>query len=688
MRSFLLSVLIFLTIGNPLFAASVVQNEQAKAELHVDAAELKAGEPFWAAVELTMPEHWHVYWQNPGDSGMESRLEWTLPQGMTAGPIHWQPPTRIEYSGLFNYGYEGKTAMLVPVTLLENWDGKTFTLAVKADWLICKDICIPESATLDMQVMPGEVSPVIAEYAKTLPGIWPEDAKYLIEGEKVKITVPLEKSGVRDLDQVWWFPIEDGIITNNSEQLWRVDGYNLTITADRGSLAAKPLFPGLLKITSADGVAKHWHVKAHGDESVAALPAPASAKPVAADTPSLSEPITSVTLLSALLSAFLGGLILNIMPCVLPILSLKALSLAKKADKDPAAVRVMGLAYTGGVLACFAAVAGVLIALQQGGAAIGWGFQLQSPIFVTSLIYVLFLVGLNLSGVFELPVLFGSAGGSVTSRDDTRGAFFTGVLATVVATPCTAPFMATALGFALGQPPFISLLIFLSLGLGLASPFLLISFVPALHKALPKPGSWMLRFKQFLAFPIYATAAWLLWVLVQQSGPMGLALALAGLCLIAFGAWLLPLLSRGALLVGAMALVLLIGITIREQSFDARVISNELSKGQELFSMQRLNALRAQGTPIFVDATAAWCITCKVNERVALQSETVKAAFAERGIVMLVADWTNRDAEITEYLKSFGRSGVPIYVYYPPRGEPKLLPQILTPEIVVEALGS
>ncbi len=665
-------------------AASVVENEQVTAELFADGADLAAGTPFWAAVELRMPPKWHVYWQNPGDSGMETMLDWQLPAGFEAGPIHWPPPERIEYSGLFNYGYEGKTGLMVPITTADDWDGAPFDIAVKADWLVCKEICIPESARLDLTVRPGENSPTIDAYAKRLPRIWPQDAAYRIRGEQVRITVPLGAVDIGEITDSWWFPVDDGIISNASDQPWQVQDGALSITAERGSMPPQPVFDGLLKLRAADGPARYWHVQARQDDNSAAA-APPVGEPAGGASPG-GAPFDPVTLLGALLSAFVGGIILNIMPCVLPILSLKALSIAKKADKEPRKVRLMGLAYTAGVVACFMLVAGLMIALQQAGTAIGWGFQLQSPLFVTSLIYILFLVGLNLSGVFDLPVLFGSAGGNIAERDDLRGSFFTGVLATVVATPCTAPFMATALGFALSQPPVIALLIFVSLGLGLAFPFLLVSFVPALHKRLPRPGIWMVRFKQFLAFPIYATAAWLLWVLVQQSGPMGLALALSGLVLIGFAAWLIPLLHGTRAWAALAALVVLVGLTVNEQSFDAAQQSVDISGGQERFSMQRLNALRAQNTPVFVNATAAWCITCKVNERVALRQRSVREAFAQRGVVTLVADWTNRDDEITQYLHSFERSGVPIYVYYPPQGEPSVLPQILTPEIVRKAV--
>ncbi len=374
------------------------------------------------------------------------------------------------------------------------------------------------------------------------------------------------------------------------------------------------------------------------------------------------------------------------MPCVLPILSLKALSVAKHAHTNPAAIRVQGLAYTLGILLTFAIIAGLLIGLQQAGQSVGWGFQLQSPPFVVALAYLLFLVGLNLSGLFHLPTLLG--GITARTRNPYAESFFTGILATLLATPCTAPFMAAALGYAITQPPAIALAVFLCLGLGLALPYLLICFVPPLRRLLPKPGAWMVRFKELMAFPIYASVAWLLWVLVQQSGAHGLALALTGMVLIAFTIWLLPLLARRRA-VQTIAFILLAAIimwSIKGQSGDQKGIpQNAMISQAETFSQSTLDRYREQGRPVFVYGTAAWCITCKVNERTTLKNEKVNAAFAERNIAILRADWTNFDDNITTYLKSFGRNGVPIYVFYPPSGEPQLLPQILTPTSVIDA---
>jgi thiol:disulfide interchange protein DsbD len=386
-----------------------------------------------------------------------------------------------------------------------------------------------------------------------------------------------------------------------------------------------------------------------------------------------------------LLFAVLGGLILNLMPCVLPVLSLKALTLVKKAGSHPAVARRHGIAYTLGVLSSFALIASVLIGLQHAGEAVGWGYQMQSPTFVGFLILLLFTVGLNLSGVFELPVLLGH----IHVADDARGrsSFLTGVLATAVATPCTAPFMASALGVALTLPPFQAMLVFLALGFGLALPFLLISFCPPLLRLLPKPGAWMNTFKQVLAFAMYGSVIWLLWVLTLQTSAGGMVLALSAL--LALVAALV--LFRGIVALALVSLVAVVSLTMFSQltmQGSNKLPMQHAQSGVQIvdFSRAKLEELRAQGKTVFVDATAAWCITCQVNARTAIHTERAMEKFKRRGAVLMIADWTSRNAEITQFLAEFGYNGVPLYVVYPAGGEPKVLPQILTTDIVVNAI--
>jgi thiol:disulfide interchange protein DsbD len=408
--------------------------------------------------------------------------------------------------------------------------------------------------------------------------------------------------------------------------------------------------------------------------------------------------VSSESLRKELLFAFLGGLILNLMPCVFPVLSIKALSLVKKSQQAPWEVRRHGMVFTLGVLTCFLVIAGVLLILRYSGAQLGWGFQLQSPIVVTLLAYLMFAVGLSLSGVFTLGSSLMGLGSGVAAKPGYLGSFATGMLATLVATPCTAPFMGTALGFALTQPWAVGLAVFMTLGFGLAFPYLLLSFFPPLFRFLPKPGPWMVRFKELLAFPMYATAAWLIWVLTLQTGSEGIVTALFGLILIAFAAWLfnctrLP--SQGwrrAGNVGTVAVLLmalgLVELPVFEQSDTPSPHRTGEGPEWQPFSQERLAALRAQGKPVFINFSAAWCITCLTNERVALKSSRLAKAFEENGIVYLKADWTNRNPKITAVLSSFGRTGVPLYVYYPPKADKLvILPQILTEAIILEYLN-
>jgi thiol:disulfide interchange protein DsbD len=402
-------------------------------------------------------------------------------------------------------------------------------------------------------------------------------------------------------------------------------------------------------------------------------------------------------LLRATALALAGGLVLNLMPCVLPVLSVKALGLVRHARRHRAGLALHGLAYTAGVLVSFAVVAGALLVLRAGGEQLGWGFQLQSPVFVTLLAYVMFVLALGLSGLIVIGGRVTGLGRRLTTRAGYAGSFFTGALATVAATPCTAPFMGAALGYAVTQPWGTALLVFEALGLGLALPYLVLTLIPAWQRLLPEPGPWMARLERLLALPLYATVGWLVWVLSQQVGPPAVAVALAGLVLIGVALWLhrvsraaRPRWRRAALVAMVVLAVSAVGATALDVGGDgrggARSVAAERS-GWEPFSASRLAELRAAGTPVFVNVTASWCITCLVNERVALRSSAVVEAFARKGVVTLKADWTNRDPTITRVLAAFGRSGVPLYVLYPPGsgGEPAVLPQILSEGLVVDA---
>lgn len=684
------------------------QSEHARLTLHVDTATLQPGQPFWAAVAFDIAKDWHIYWQNPGDSGLSAELNWQLPDGFSAGAIHWPTPERIAYSGLVNYGYEGQTALLVPITAPDPLPRHPVTLELHAEYLICKDICIPESASLSHTIDPTHSAKpangtALTQFKETLPEAFHDTARYDIIDDRVMLAFDLGRTAV-EMNRIYdavWFPLDERTISNAAQQEWRFDESVLILSTRRdGSNLPKP-FRGVLSVKTTDGQSHDFSINADYAPAGASEPvtlrlddipqteavASSETNPSAprADAPPLHP--TPMNGLIALAFAFLGGLILNVMPCVLPVLSLKALSIARKSGSATRQMRLEGVAYTAGILCSFMLIAGLLIALQQAGASIGWGFQLQSVGFVSALIYILFLVGLNLSGAFELQTSVG-AGGTLAEQGGLSGSFFTGVLAAVVATPCTAPFMATAIGYALAQPATLAMLIFLALGLGLAFPFLLITWIPQASRLLPKPGSWMLRFKQLLAFPIYGTVIWLLWVLTQQTGSLGMLSALCGLLLLTFTLWLVSLTGRRLVKISILfaALAALIVLTEAIEPITASDGTASHNTQSEPFSQSTLQAYREEGRPVFVNATADWCITCKANERIALKTERVQNALEQKNIAYLVADWTNRNDEIAAYLQSFGRSGVPMYVYYPPKQPPVLLPQLLTPATVLNHL--
>ena len=638
------------------------------------------GNFIWAAVAFTIPEHWHIYWQNPGDSGIPTSITWeSLPKGVTAGPIHWPVPVRAEMGGLVNYGYENTVILPVPLQLSED-AATSGTITAKVDWLVCKETCIPESAVLTADIGDKASEEDVAALDKALDSVpmAMDIATYVVaDDSQVRIAFNEQANSHADI-----FPITDGWFPNNATpEIHRAKGW-IGFVLPRGSAPVSDTLEAVITVKH-EGITTHWQQTAKRVEQF-----PEYVPQDLFDTvPTTAAPDNDITLLTALLFALIGGLILNLMPCVLPVLSLKVLALSRKADASRAEAFKHGLAYTGGVLASFALIGAALLIIKAGGAAIGWGFQLQSPGFVLGLIFVVFLVALNLLSVFELPVLFGSRGQSLTSRDSVVGSAATGVLAVALATPCTAPFMAPALGAALTLPSYGAMLIFLALGLGLALPYLLISISPAARRLLPKPGLWMQHFKEVLAFPMLATAAWLLWVLTEQTGSMGLLLALGYLIAIALALWGLK--RHQSRLWRAVWKVVLVG-SIACALINAPVqdtgSKSTMSMDHVAFDARELEALRAAGKPVFVDATAAWCLTCKVNERVALSDSRIVSLFKERNITFMVADWTNRDAAITAWLASFGRNGVPLYVYYPPSGEPVVLPQILTPALVEDAI--
>ncbi|WP_457351184.1 protein-disulfide reductase DsbD family protein [Roseateles sp. P5_D6] len=679
-------------LAAPLLAFAAppeASTEHVQARLVSSQAAVAPGQRFTVALEQNIKSHWHTYWLNPGDSGQATTIDWS---GAQAGPIQWPTPAIQAIGPIVNYGYEGRAALLVDLTVpADAKPGSRFKPAAEVKWLVCKDVCIPEQVSLGLDL------PVAAE-AKAGPdaaqieewrGAIPRPATFAVQlkpaPQGVRLSGPATGLNL-PISKAYFFADTWGAVAHSAPQVFRAEGAGWVLDIPAGDEplpAGKPL-SGVIVLTTAAGE-QAWTVSVPMPEGAGKGPGPADLNAPAAETATPAPaPESDLGLLPALALALVGGLILNLMPCVFPVLSIKALALVREGNH-----KAEGLAYTAGVLVSFAALAAVLIALRAGGQQVGWGFQFHSPVFVLIVSYLLFLVGLNLSGFFEFGGSFTGVGSNLAARQGLAGSFFTGVLAAVVATPCTAPFMGAALAFALSQPAAVLLAVFLALGLGLALPFLLLAFWPAAQRWLPRPGAWMDKFKQFLAFPMYAAVVWLLWVLAQQAGPDGVAMALGGLVLIAFALWLHRAgrgVVSGVAVVASFVLALSVIHWIRPVPADAHAAAP--GSAIEAYSAERLAELRAQNKPVFVNMTAAWCISCLVNERVALSRPEVKDAFAKAGVAYLKGDWTREDPNITAVLKAHGRSGVPLYLYYAPgAAEAQVLPQILTPGLIVEAIS-
>ena len=661
---------------------AVVSTEHATVTLLSEQVNAAPDQTLWLALRFELIPHWHIYWRNPGASGSAPVIRWTLPQGWEIGEIHWPVPKRIQVGPLTNYGYEEDVTLLVPVELPPGaLLAGPQTIIADAEWLVCRVECIPEDGRLTLELNNTDSDPIMATETRELFSAararWPEAktlmGHYRLAGDTLAISVAMSDTLSSAPADVWFAASEWGPVDASGVQQWQRTGTAVTLTVPLGDVppAADIPLQGLLVVES-----EHEGTPVRSGYQVQL-----AAQPLATG---------NLSLMTALLFAFLGGLILNIMPCVLPVLSIKILGFVREAGANQQRLTFHGLAYASGVLASFTVLATVLLMLRAGGASLGWGFQLQSPLLVTLLTYLMLLVGLNLSGVFSVGGRLMAAGQSLTASSGLVNTFATGVLAAIVASPCTAPFMGAALGFAITRPGWQALAVFLTLGAGFALPVLLLSLFPAWLKFIPRPGHWMKTFQQVLAFPMFATAAWLLWVLSQQTDARSYAGVLAGLVAVAFAAWLygqwkpgnwrLGLLGAGL----AAALALAIGPMLAP---DAPAHSRAALRDDRPWSEELVQELNAAGRPVFVNFTAAWCITCKVNEQLALSTDNTRQLFETRSVAYLVADWTRRDPAISQQLERYGRSGVPLYLLYSPTtGQPQVLPQLLTEGIVAEAI--
>lgn len=682
-------------------SAEPVDTGHLVAELVARDQSIAPGSTTYVALRQKIDKGWHTYWRNSGDSGEATKIAWTLPPGWTAGEIVWPAPARQPTGPLMNYGYKDEVLLAVPITAPANAKpGETVTLKAAASFLVCEEICVPEDAalTLSLPVKDGLAAPnpqwsgPIAAALAAAPTPGALTGAFAKQGPMVALAITGEALKGADLSDAYFFPFDSAAIDHAKPQPIERGPEGLTLGLTPGYAFQQPQAPkALAGVLTVGG--KAYEVTA--TEGVLAPGASGLGPPPtkAAGGDALGLPL-------AVVFAFLGGLILNLMPCVFPILAMKAASLAGHAHERRAA-QGQGLAFLAGVLATFLALAVALIAVRAGGAAVGWGFQLQSPPVVAGLALLMLAVALNLSGVFEVGASLQAVGTGLAGKRGLAGAFFTGALAVVVAAPCTAPFMAPALGWALTQSALASITVFLALGLGFAAPFALAAFVPGLLTRLPKPGRWMDVFKKLLAFPMYGTAAWLVWVLTIQAGDTALARLLAAAVVLGLGAWLLGAAQRRQASGGRPLAIAAIGAVLTLVATLAAVWPNHGEPGAavaavgggkaavpyEAYSPEKLAAARATGKPVFVNFTAAWCVTCQVNEKVALTSQAVADAFKDTGAVYLKADWTRKDAEIEAELAKHGRAGVPLYLVYGATGSDSvILPQILTEGLVVKAL--
>lgn len=741
MRCFCLSVLSLAAAGIVTAGAQAMADTGAEPDRYVhielvpERTTIGPGETVAVGIEQNIYEGWHTYWINPGDSGAPAELDWDMPEGFTAGPVSWPVPVKVATGPLTSYGYKDRAVMVQTITAPDDLPDGPVALRVDIELLVCDDICIPEYSSHSLIFNEGSAedhqsaafigAAFIADARDHMPADFAGSAVYAAEGGaqgQGSFVVEIDFAEQDDLSLATLagpydvFPHEWGIVDAGADSEALADeerGALLLRTArsDRDLLSLGAL--DVLVTYRDDTGARHgFTVTAQPDpqwqEAASAMGAVHPENEGGA--PLLPESL-QISLLTALAFALFGGIVLNLMPCVFPVLSLKALSLCKLSGEEESKARMQGLFYTAGILFSFALMALILIAFKAGGAQIGWGFHLQNPAVVLLLAYLLFTIGLSLSGLFEISGRFTGAGAKLTAREGRAGSFFTGILAALVATPCTAPFMGVAMGYALVQPAAVSMAVFLMLGFGLALPYLLLSFVPALRTRMPRPGPWMITFKEFLAFPMYASAAWLVWVYSQQAGTMGVLYALGGLVSIGFAIWLYRqapkkddgeggTVSTGGLFMRGVAIILLVlalavAFIIPPSPAGHKAVS-EAAEGRfgQSYSPERYQALLDGDEPVFVNMTAAWCITCKVNERVALDISETRALFAAHDVAYLVGDWTNADPEITKFLERYGRNGVPIYVYHGPRDpesgarpEAAVLPQLLTPAIIRNAVA-
>ena len=666
-------------------AKTVVSTAQVRAELMAHAPDgADAGKTVWLGLQLTHKPDWHTYWKNSGDSGLPTTLQWTLPSGVTAGDIAWPLPKKIPIGNLANYGFADTVLLPVPLTITPNFKptapGNAIEVKLKANWLVCRQECIPEEGEFALTIpVKGSTAINSASFTAALAaqprpllghtGVLP-DSSVQIKGNTIELSVqglPVALRG-KTLD---FFAETPEVIETAARwtQAWNGGVWSATVPLSPQRSNAPSVMPVVL---AADGQGYRAELKVLGNWPAAGATAPTVSAPPPAQAP--------ITLLAALIGALLGGMLLNLMPCVFPILAIKVMSFTRHAN-DQRGHRVSGLAYSAGVVLSFLALGALMLALRSAGEQLGWGFQLQSPATVAALAALFTVMGLNLAGLFEFGQFLPSRVLLVEAKNPAINAFLSGVLAVAIASPCTAPFMGASLGLALALPAAQSLLIFTMIGVGMALPYLAASLVPAVARMLPRPGAWMDTFRRAMAFPMFATVVWLVWVLGQQSGIDGAGALLALLLALSAMLWSLTLRGRSRLIVATIMVgigaLLVLGIG---QNVLKPVPSNNTASSEQWqpWAPGRVEQALAAGAPVFVDFTAAWCVTCQYNKKTTLANADVLADLATKKVTLLRADWTRRDPVISAALAQLGRNGVPVYVVYQTGKAPVVMSEILS----------
>ena len=678
---------LLLAAALPAPAADTADAQHLHVQLVFPQLQLHPGGKNQVGLYFKLEPGWHVYWKNAGDSGEPPRIQWTLPDGVAASPLEFPAPTRLPLGPLMDFGYQNEVLFPSHLAVASTVKPGPATLHAKVSWLVCREVCIPGKAELDQNVRFLRSAPQTPAVSASGQALWnrlaklpvplPSADKAIFQPTSAGFRLAVD-TGRRET-QAAFFPSDESILDNPSPQKLTATPQGLILDLKKdANLAASPShLNGVLELSGG----RNYRIAAAPGTVAAAPPAPS---------------LGALPGIAGL--AFLGGLFLNLMPCVFPVLFLKGLALVNSGAEQRHKLRVHGFVYAAGIVVSFWALVAALLGLRAAGATLGWGFQFQSPVFLALMAGLLFFLGLSLAGQFEIGLTLTSAGGSLAARQGYAGSFFTGVLAVIVATPCTAPFMGAAVGYALAQPAAITFAVFTALALGLAAPYVALTLQPAWTRLLPKPGAWMDVLKQAVSIPIFLTVVWLAWVLAQAYGANLLGALLAGLLLLAIAGWFLgrwPA-RRWAATTAALFLVAFIGLS----AFVPRLASSPppaastAATGQssgaawQPWSPAAVSSYQAQGRAVFVDFTASWCLSCQVNERVALDQPQVRQAFANDHVVLLRADWTRQDPAITQALAALGRSGVPVYaLYVPGESAPRLLPQVLTPGIVTDALN-